>query len=58
MISCHGSVAHVASAKNIKQIDIIDKSYSYSRWTHHFRNYNSIFRTSFDELSKRIIDKL
>ena len=58
MISCHGSVSHVASAKNIKQIDIIDKSYSYSRWTHHFRNYNSIFRTSFDELSRRIIDKL
>ena len=58
MISCHGSVSHIASAKNIKQIDIIDRSYPYSRWTHHFRNYNSIFRTSFDELSKRIIEKL
>ena len=38
LISCHGAISHVAAACNIKQIDIIDRSYNYSRWTEHFRN--------------------
>ena len=58
LISCHGAVSHVCAAKNIKQIDIIDKSYDYSLWTKHFRNYHSITRSSFVELSKAIIDCL
>ena len=33
LISCHGSVSHVAAAKNIKQIDIVDESYNYNKWT-------------------------
>tara|TARA_X000000950_G_scaffold244929_1_gene301401 strand:+ start:1024 stop:1917 length:894 start_codon:yes stop_codon:yes gene_type:complete len=54
LISCHGSVSHIAAALNIKQIDIIDKSYHYNIWTKHFRNYNCIYRTNFKELSNDI----
>ncbi len=39
LISCHGAISHVAAANYIKQIDIIDKSYNYKKWNHHFRNY-------------------
>ena len=55
LISCHGAISHVAAAKNIKQIDVIDKSYNYSKWTSHFRNYNCINRESFNNLTKNII---
>ncbi len=58
LISCHGAISHVAAANNIKQIDIIDNSYNYSRWSKHFRNYNFIYRENFENLSKKIIDKL
>ena len=60
LISCHGSVSHVAAAHQIKQIDIIEekKSNFYSKWTSHFRNYNSIHRKSFDQLSLDIIKLL
>ena len=58
LISCHGAVSHLATAKNIKQIDIIDESKTnfYSRWTHHFRNYNYLFRKKFNLLTKEIIN--
>ena len=57
LISCHGSVSHVATAHQIKQIDIIDKMKLnfYSKWTAHFRNYSPIYRKKFSELSKEII---
>ena len=57
LISCHGSVSHVAAAHQIKQIDIIEekKSNFYSKWTSHFRNYNSINRRPFVQLSSDII---
>ena len=58
LISCHGAASHVAAAKNIKQIDIIDHSYNYSRWTDHFRNYQSLNRKTFSELSADIIKLL
>lgn len=58
LISCHGSVSHIASGNNIKQIDIIDKSYDYSKWTKHFRNYNYINRDKFSILSQKILLKL
>ena len=58
LISCHGAVSHVAAAMNVKQIDIIDKTYNYSKWTDHFRNYNSLNRKSFNELSNNIIELL
>jgi ADP-heptose:LPS heptosyltransferase len=58
LISCHGAVSHVAAAKNIKQIDIIDSSYNYSRWTDHFRNYQSLNRKTFLVLSTDIINLL
>ena len=58
LISCHGAISHVASAYNIKQIDIIDinKQSPYSIWTDHFRNYSPVYRIKFDELSNKIID--
>tara|TARA_Y100000741_G_scaffold19853_1_gene14837 strand:+ start:477 stop:1370 length:894 start_codon:yes stop_codon:yes gene_type:complete len=58
LIACHGSVSHIAAAKNIKQIDIIDKSYNYGLWTAHFRNYQSLNRSKFNILSKNIINLL
>ena len=56
LISCHGAISHVAAANNIKQIDIIDKSYDYAKWTEHFRNYKSLYRDRFDILSNKIIE--
>ena len=58
LISCHGAVSHIAAAKSIKQIDIIDKSYNYSKWSKHFRNYKSIERKNFDALYKDILNFL
>ena len=58
LIACHGAISHIAAANKIKQIDIIDKSYNYTRWTAHFRSYNYLYRDSFNVLSKKIINKL
>ena len=57
LISCHGSVSHVAAAHQVRQIDIIDKLKLnfYSKWTAHFRNYSAIYRKKFSELSDEII---
>ncbi len=56
LITCHGWISHIAAAKKIRQIDIIDNSYPYKKWTSHFRNYNYLNRTSFKNLSKAILD--
>ena len=56
IVSCHGAVSHIAAAKNIKQIDIIDKTYNYKKWTEHFRNYKSIDRKKFNDLYKDIVN--
>ena len=56
LITCHGWITHIASAKQVKQIDIIDSSYPYDKWTSHLRNYNSINRKKFERLSEEIID--
>ena len=56
LISCHGWITHIASAKNIRQIDIIDTSYPYEKWTSHLRNYNYLNRKPFKVLSKEIIN--
>ncbi len=60
LISCHGAVSHIASAHNIKQIDIIDtnKNNPYDRWTSHFRNYKSLKRNKFSNLSNLILNNL
>ena len=58
LISCHGFVSHVAAANNIKQVDIIDRSYNYERWNKHFRNYISIYREPFDQLIEKIFYKI
>ena len=56
LISCHGAISHVAAANNIRQIDIIDKSYDYGKWTGHFRNYKPLYRDSFNFLSNKIVE--
>ena len=58
LISCHGAVSHIAAAKNIRQIDIVDKSYDYSVWSSHFRNYNYVYRKKFVYLSEDIYKTL
>lgn len=58
VISCHGAISHLTSALQTNQIDIIDKSYDYSRWSKHFRNYKYLYRENFTELSKKILDIL
>lgn len=55
LISCHGAISHVAASKNIKQIDIIDDSYNYNKWSAHFRSYHKISRDKFLSLSKEIL---
>ena len=55
LITCHGWISHIASAKKIKQIDIIDKKYPYNKWTSHFRNYNYLYRKEFHALSEEIL---
>ena len=58
LISCHGAISHVASAYNVKQIDIIDINTlnPYFIWTDHFRNYSSIYREKFPILSSKILN--
>ena len=60
LISCHGAISHIAAAKSIKQIDIIDFNLNnpYSNWTAHFRNYNCVYRKKFVELSIDILKLL
>lgn len=60
LISCHGAISHVASAYNVKQIDIIDtnKQNPYTNWTDHFRNYNFVYRKNFIELKSDIFKYL
>ena len=60
LISCHGSVSHVAAAYNVRQIDIIEgnKSEFYLKWTRHFRKYHFLNREKFSELSKKIAEFL
>jgi len=60
LVSCHGSVSHIAAAHQIKQIDIIDekKLDFYRKWSAHFRNYTPIYRKKFSELTKEIIQLL
>ena len=56
LITCHGWISHIAAAKKIKQIDIIDEQYPYNKWTSHFRNYNYLYRKQFVILSDEIIN--
>jgi len=60
LISCHGAISHISAAKNIKQIDIIDKSKKefYQKWTSHFRNYNYLYRKEFKILKNEILGLL
>ena len=60
LISCHGAPTHVASAFNIKIIDILDKSKLpfYEKWTRHLRNYKKVERDNFRSLSDKIINIL
>jgi len=58
LISCHGAISHIAAAYKIKQIDIIDINTRnpYINWTEHFRNYFSLYRKDFTNLSNEILN--
>jgi len=60
IVGCHGATSHLASAFNLKLIDIYEESArsSYKRWNAHFRKYNFLFRENFKSLSAKIIDQL
>ncbi len=60
LIACHGAISHVASAKNIRQMDIIEKNKInfYNKWASHFRNHIFIYRKNFNDLSEEIISNL
>jgi ADP-heptose:LPS heptosyltransferase len=57
-INCHSGIIHLANSYNIKILDIIDKKRSawYIRFTGYLSNYNLIYRSSFEILSKKILD--
>ncbi len=56
LVTCHGWITHIAGAKKIKQIDIIDSSYPYHTWTSHLRNYNYLNRKEFKILASEILN--
>lgn len=56
LVTCHGWITHIAGAKKIKQIDIIDSSYPYHTWTSHLRNYNYLNRKEFKILATEILN--
>ena len=60
IICCHGAPTHVASAMNKEIIDIYDKSEEsfYKKWNSHFRKYNFLYRSNFNNLSKEILKLL
>ena len=60
LITCHGSLSHVAGSFNNKIIDIIDTSEEdfFNKWTSHLRGYISLNRRPFDQLSSDIIKLL
>lgn len=60
LIACHGAPVHVAGSFNKKIIDIIDTSEEvfFNKWTSHLRNYISIHRRHFEQLTSDIIKLL
>jgi len=58
IITCHGSPSHIASSFDVNIIDIFDEKNKnfYKFWTQHLRNYKYLYRESFTNLSKKIIE--
>ena len=58
LITCHGSMTHVANCFNVKIIDIIEKKKEKfdARCTSYIRNYSPIYREKFEVLKKNILD--
>ena len=52
LISCHGSVTHVANSLAVKKIDILEenKIEFYKRFTSYLKNYYPIYRSNFIHL--------
>ena len=60
VITCEGTPSHLANMYGKKLIAIIDKSEErvFLNWTAHFTNYKLIFRTTFKDISGKIINTL
>tara|TARA_Y100000590_G_scaffold446894_1_gene581296 strand:- start:514 stop:1503 length:990 start_codon:yes stop_codon:yes gene_type:complete len=58
LITCHGSMTHVANCFNVKIIDIIEKKKEKfdARCTSYIKNYSPIYREKFEILKKNILD--
>ena len=56
-ISCHSGITHIANSYDVKILDILDekKKEWYKRFTSYYTNYNLIYRSNFEILSKKIL---
>ena len=57
VITCHGAASHLSNMYKKKLIDIIDLSEDkiFKKWNNHFVNCEIIYRTNFNDLSKKIL---
>ncbi len=60
VITCHGAPSHLSNMYKKKLIDIIDLSEDkiFRKWNNHFVSCDIIYRTNFDDVSKKIIARL
>ncbi len=60
LITCHGSITHIANHFNIKIFDIIqeDKLSFYNNYTYYLNNYNYLFRKNFTELKNNLLNSI
>ena len=57
VITCHGAPSHLSNMYKKKLIDIIDLSEDkiFKKWNNHFVDYKIIYRTNFNDISKKIL---
>ena len=57
VITCHGATSHLSNMYKKKLVDIIDFSEDkiFKKWNNHFVDYKIIYRTNFNDISKKII---
>ena len=60
LITCHGSLTHIANHFKIKIFDIIqeDKMSFYNNYTYYLNNYNYLFRKNFTELKNDLLNSI
>ena len=58
LVSCHGAITHAANSFNIKNVDIFERNKEgfYRKFTSYLKNYNPVYRSNFNVLSKNILN--